>query len=205
MSVTLEDVLYCHERNSLLYLNLQKESPVVYPITIGNNTIEKTTDYYYWATGQGKNGRTCLAKRVQKNDIYDNLKKKHYIKIGEECPICYEGIFHKRDAQLTDCGHCFHYSCLQNYSYLNKNIDTSCPICRDPLTGIDKNKYSSYTVINYFDILDDFWMNHKTNIPETCISFKTKNKLHTTGFSQNTCNVCRNFCKPIVDYTPMKI
>lgn len=193
MSLTLEDVLYCHERNSLIYLKDPFETPVVYPTIIGENSIEKSTDYFYLADGKGKNGRTCLAKRVKPKDIYANLRKRHYIRIGEECPICYEGIFHKRDAQLTDCGHAFHYSCLKKYSYTDPNVCSNCPLCREPFYGIDKNRYSHYKNC-YLDTLEDFWMNLKTNNPEMCLSAKTNKKVHVTGTDPKKCHICRFYC-----------
>ena len=40
--------------------------------------------------------------------IYDNLKIKHYNKLGEICPICLEEIWSSKEEFLTDCGHIFH-------------------------------------------------------------------------------------------------
>lgn len=193
MSFTLEDVMYCHERNSRFHSKKEGRTPVVYPITIGENGIEKATDYYYMADGQGKNGKTYLAKKIKSKNIYTNLKKRHYIKIGEECPICYEGIFYKRDAQLTDCGHAFHYSCIQKYSYSNRGVFTDCPICREPICRIDKNRYSPYGK-NFLDSLEDFWMNLKTNNPEMCLSNKTGKKVHITGTQHKKCHICKTYC-----------
>ena len=193
MSLTLEDVLYCHERNSLFYLKDPFDTPEVYTITIGENTIEKTTEYFYLTPGKGGNGRTCLAKRMKPKSIAENLKTRHYIKIGEECPICYEGIFHKRDAQLTECGHAFHYSCLRQYSYKNKSLHTCCPLCREPFSQIDKNRYSLYSS-RYLDTLEDFWFNQKTRLPEMCISVKSKEKAHATGTDSQKCHICRVYC-----------
>lgn len=196
MSLTLEDVFYCHERNSTFYLKDPFDTPEVYPIIIGENTIEKTTDYLYLAEGKGKKGRTCLAKKTKPKDIFTNLKKRHYIRIGEECPICLEGIFHKRDAQITECGHAFHYSCLQQYSYKDKTLHTCCPLCRKHFLRIDKNRYSRYSK-RHLDILEDFWMNHKTGLPEMCFSEETREKVHATGTKSLKCNICRFYCSVI--------
>jgi hypothetical protein len=192
-SLTLEDVFYCHERNSLFYLKDPFDIPEVYPLTIGENTIEKSTEYFFVTQG-GKGGRSCLAKEKKPKDIYANLQKRHYIKIGEECPICYEGIFHKRDAQLTDCGHAFHYSCLQQYCYSDKTLNTACPLCREPFYHIDKNRYSLYSP-RFLDILEDFWMNSKTRLPEMCFSVVTNEKVHITGTENPKCHICRVYCK----------
>ena len=58
-------------------------------------------------------------KHKIKRNIIDNLKIPHYIKIGSECPICYDEIYNRNNALLTDCGHSFHYSCIINYDYKN--------------------------------------------------------------------------------------
>jgi len=193
MSLTLEDVFYCHERNSLWYLNSPFDTPKVYPVVIGENTIEKTTDHFCLEPRQGNGGRKCLVKRKIPKDIYANLKTRHYIRIGEECSICYEGIFHKRDAQLTDCGHAFHYSCLRQYSYSKKSLTTCCPLCREPIYHIDKNRYSSYSPCK-LDMLEDFWLNHKTLLPEMCFSDITREKVHVTGTHGSSCRMCRQYC-----------
>ena len=59
--------------------------------------------------------------RNKKRTIYDNIKTKHYIKIGETCSICLEEIWSKKDAFLTDCGHGFHASCINRYYYKNEH------------------------------------------------------------------------------------
>ena len=62
-------------------------------------------------------------KHKIKRNIIDNLKIPHYIKIGSECPICYDEIYNRNNALLTDCGHSFHYSCIINYDYKNELFD----------------------------------------------------------------------------------
>ena len=45
----------------------------------------------------------------------------------QECPICFENIDGKNNRTTTECGHCFHTSCLM------KNITHNgfnCPCCR---------------------------------------------------------------------------
>ena len=68
-------------------------------------------------------------RKIRRN-IIENLQVKHYIKIGEECPICYDAIHHRNEAFLTDCGHSFHYHCIINYDYTNsfKKEGVYCPI-----------------------------------------------------------------------------
>ena len=74
-------------------------------------------------------------KHKIKRNIIDNLKVPHYIKIGTECPICYDEIYNRNNALLTDCGHSFHYSCIINYDYKNSfdNNGIYCPICRQDM------------------------------------------------------------------------
>lgn len=47
-------------------------------------------------------------EKNKKITIHENMKIKHYIKIGDECPICMDEIWTIRDAFLTECGHGFH-------------------------------------------------------------------------------------------------
>lgn len=191
-SLTVEDVLYCHERNSNVYLASPFEKQVVFPCSIGENTIEKQTEYFTVLTRNG--GKTCLAKHKVPKTVDANLRRRHYIPMGEECAICYEGIFHKRNAQLTDCGHAFHFSCIQQTVLSAKTAELGCPLCREPIYTIDKNRYSSYST-NFLDILEDFWMNLSTRIPEMCFSNKTHQKLHITGTHATQCNICCIYCK----------
>jgi len=44
--------------------------------------------------------------------ICDNLKIKHYIKIGEECPICMDHVWSYKNAILMLCGHGYHATCM---------------------------------------------------------------------------------------------
>ncbi len=110
--------------------------------------------------------------RKTRKSIIENLKIKHYIKIGENCPICYDEIIYKKNAFLTDCGHSFHYDCVINYDYSNSfnRHGIHCPICRSDM-GIyddlkDKFRYSK----NSFDQLQDFEMNIKNKLPKVCFN-----------------------------------
>lgn len=44
-----------------------------------------------------------------------------------DCPICWEPMSGGRSIFTTECGHRFHFSCLQ-VNYQNGNI--VCPLCR---------------------------------------------------------------------------
>jgi hypothetical protein len=52
---------------------------------------------------------------------------------NEECPICYDEITNKSNKTITECGHCFHSSCLIKHAILTK---TGCPLCRQQLADI---------------------------------------------------------------------
>jgi len=50
--------------------------------------------------------------------------------MAQECPICFENIDVKNNRTTTECGHCFHTSCLM------KNITHNgfnCPCCRSTM------------------------------------------------------------------------
>lgn len=140
---------------------------------------------------------TYNPKRKIKRNIYENLKVKHYIKIGEECPICYESINNKHDSYLTDCGHSFHYSCIINYEYCitknNKdNYNICCPLCRQYMGYYDniKDKYPKSK--NQIDKLEDFENNIKTKLPKLCFDFhelKYRNHFYLMNFKN--CFYCK--------------
>jgi len=111
-------------------------------------------------------------RKIRKN-IYDNLKIKHYIKFGEECPICYDKIIHRNNAFLTDCGHSFHYSCIMTYDYNNAFMDNgiSCPCCRSDMGLYENLKDKFKNSLNNFDILEDFERNIKIKTPKICYNF----------------------------------
>ena len=59
---------------------------------------------------------------------------KTYIKVGEECPICFESILAKSNAYLTCCGHAFHKRCIFTAHHTQimewNNFVFRCPLCR---------------------------------------------------------------------------
>lgn len=166
-----------------------------------NNTIEISSD---------KQGDNKIAKysiidydsdfyiyesynRKVRRSIIENLQIKHYIKIGEECPICYENINHRKNAYLTDCGHAFHYNCIITYDYKNsfEKIGIHCPICRQDIGIYDniKDKYRKSN--NSLDNLEDFEMNIKKKLPKVCYNFhqlKYNNHFHRMNYF--TCFYC---------------
>jgi len=168
-SLTLDDI-YCNDNNNI---NISADNQ-------GDNKISKYNILYN-------------PKRKIKRNIYQNLKVKHYIKIGEECPICYESINNRHDCYLTDCGHSFHYSCISNYEYHTKyNSNICCPICRQYMGYYDniKDKYPNSK--NEIDKLEDFENNIKTKLPKICFDFhELKYKNHFYLMNYKNCFYCR--------------
>jgi hypothetical protein len=139
----------------------------------------------------------------QKDDIYkkkirktimENLKIKHYLKIGETCSICLEEIWRRKDAFLTDCGHSFHLQCIINYDYKYsfEKMGVFCPLCRCDMGNYldfrDRYKYSR----NSLDILDDFENNKDLKLPQICYNYNERfyNK-HFYGNRFKDCSYCR--------------
>ena len=182
---TIEDIYHPNERNRWFYAE-EGETLEVCPLNIvddiSNHEISKVKRLYL---------------KLRKNGVYakfpktvkENLKIKHYIKIGEECSICYEPIFFKKNAFLTDCGHAFHLSCIHNYEMANIYNDRGifCPMCRS-----DMGMYGDCGEIYYnskkgLDKLEDFWNNISYTIPTTCFN-------HILGLNNN-CQDCINYRK----------
>ena len=134
------------------------------------------------------------SRRKIKKSLSENLQIKHYIKIGEECSICYEGIYTRRDAFLTDCGHSYHYSCIIKYDYANSFIDDGvyCPLCRQDMGGYMDIKDRFSFIGNNLDRHDEFEFNNKFKLPKVCydISHYSFNN-HFNIMRYATCRCCR--------------
>ena len=115
----------------------------------------------------------------KKRSLYDNIKIKHYIKIGEMCAICLDEIYSINNAFLTDCGHAFHASCLNNHFYVNKN--RNCPVCRFETDDAEPLLINKYFDTNFLDKLDDFWANINILFPQKCFSYDCSDSFH--GYS----------------------
>ena len=59
---------------------------------------------------------------------------------NEECPICYDEITNQSNKTITECGHCFHSSCLIKHAILT---NTGCPMCRQQLADIVESESES--------------------------------------------------------------
>lgn len=164
---TIEDVYNPNERNRWFYAE-EGECLEVCPLNITNDL-------------------DCHISKEK--TIKENLKIKHYIKFGEECPLCYEPIFYKKNAYLTDCGHSFHLSCIHSYEMANLYSLTGvfCPMCRSDMgmfTGVGEIYYNSKRGL---DKLEDFWNNISYTIPTPCFN-------HILGLNNN-CQDCINYRK----------
>ena len=172
---TTDDIFWLYERNKNIYSDCIKKNricnnlidnkcycyidDIVYPITVGDQDVK------------------CI------------FKVKSYIKIGEECPICMEGIFHKINAYITGCGHSFHRKCLSKvfqtkwktkaYSVLR------CPICRASQGFPDM--FSRYNINSgELDNLENFWITKDCQMGTFC------NINHYIGMKKN-CLRCINY------------
>jgi hypothetical protein len=132
--------------------------------------------------------------RINKNKtIEENLKIKHYIKIGEECPICYECIYHKNNAFLTDCGHSFHKTCINKW-LIETKVEGDCPICRQDIGEYVGGIYNE-RIQNSLDKIEDLWLNYDKLLPQYCFNDTYS---HIVGFNKY-CYRCLQFRK-IPDY-----
>jgi hypothetical protein len=168
------------------YLIDDKNTPYHLKISDNNNISLYSYIYIYQKEDTYK-------KKIRKN-IIENLKIKHYLKIGETCSICLDEIYRRKDAFLTDCGHSFHLKCIINYDYKNsfEKLGVFCPLCRSDMGNYldfrDKYKYSR----NGLDILEDFETNIHLKLPNICYNYDEGyfNK-HFYGNRFKECLYCR--------------
>jgi hypothetical protein len=176
-SITLDDIYHCGERNRWIYDDFQE----VYPLTIGETQLDKYIEI---------NNKTTRKSTIK------NLKQKNYIRIGEECPICYDDIVNKKQAFLTECGHAFHYECIQNY-YNSDYIKFGwCPMCRQDTgdCGRLKRLYCNSSN-NKMDKYENFWNEINILLPDKCYTWINDNHyldIHNLGMDKN-CIKCINY------------
>ena len=180
---TLEDIFNPIERNAWIYAD-DDEDFIVYPIQICNDPyyrISKTKNEYI----KVKNSYKII--QVPKS-TEENLKIKHYIKFGEECPICYEPIFLKNTAYLSDCGHSFHRECIHKWT-MTTFLNGRCPVCRQDFGDYDCQRYLKKKGL---DSLEEFWINSNTIRPHLCRF--NDNYTHISG-TNKYCIECMEFRK----------
>ena len=132
---------------------------------------------------------------IGNTEVPCNLKRKCYIKLGEECPICMEVIMNKSNAYLTFCGHSFHKTCIfksmETFWIHNYAKNYNCPMCRTNL-GMDihdiNQRYYINDNSNYLDELEQFWFKKDFYVAHTC-----RNRYdHYLGMKKN-CIQCEKY------------
>jgi hypothetical protein len=126
---------------------------------------------------------------LKEKTVEENLKVKHYIKIGEECPLCYEPILYKKNAFLTDCGHSFHLSCIHSYEMANLFRSIYCPMCRSDMGIWGESGKIYFNSRKGLDKLEDFWNNISYERPTECLAGN-----HIKGLNKN-CERCIHYRK----------
>lgn len=61
---------------------------------------------------------------------------------NKECPICYDCVSNNVNTTTTECGHCFHTSCLLKSCSIN---GFNCPMCRNNMINNKKNAPATTT------------------------------------------------------------
>lgn len=168
----LEDVFNLFERNKLIY-SKDPDSEIIQPITIG----------------------------PERSSFNSTINNKCYICPGEECPICLDSIFIKKDGYLTECGHIFHRLCLFKMFESKWNSKPfsffRCPLCRCGLGHMDlliryNNDYRKKTEKMFFmDQLENFWLTKEYIMPHYCEKIKNP---HYLGMKKD-CKKCKDYCK----------
>lgn len=178
---TSEDVFWLYERNKtkeyIDCIKLCKPCPNLFD----NECLCDSSD-------------PILPLTIGEQTVKCRFKVKSYIKFGEECPICFDPIQHKKNAYLTGCGHAFHRKCLFNTfqaKWETKPFSTlKCPMCRAALGCPDMlERYNCcyYEEQNFLDNLEDFWLCKEYRIPDFCHSGN-----HYLGM-QKDCRRCINY------------
>ena len=132
---------------------------------------------------------------IGNTEVPCNLKRKCYIKPGEECPICMDKIVNKANAYLTCCGHSFHKTCIfksmETFWTHNYAKNFKCPICRTNL-GMDihmiNERYAICDDSTYLDGLENFWLNKDFSVAHMC----RNNYNHYLGMKKN-CLQCKKY------------
>lgn len=159
---TLEDVYWLYDRNSSYYYDCNKLGKIDRcPDKMDDECLCNLNQHVIPSTI----GNTCLPC---------NINRKSYIKPGEECAVCFEGMFSKENSYILECGHGFHKMCIFNCyktKMLNKYTSSfSCPLCRRyagcdlELLGI---KYADANP-GSLDELENFWLKKDYMIADLC-------------------------------------
>jgi len=193
---TTEDILNPYDRNLWFYNQDENIHVDVMPLNFCCDMEGSKHDITKFKFKVDKNYKSY--KSNEKNEIHELLRVKHYIKIGEECPICYEPIYTKKTALLSDCGHCFHNYCIaerDKITELNfKSLLGQCPYCRQSMGMYECEKIRYQTLegpTKYSDAIENYWDNCNLLLPMTCEPYLIIEK-HYLGFKKD-CTKCKNY------------
>lgn len=75
------------------------------------------------------------------SDLLQTEAKKHKFKLGngnsqiltQECAICISQFLVKEQCLKLSCAHFYHFDCLMNWLGSRQNIDSKCPLCKQPI------------------------------------------------------------------------
>jgi hypothetical protein len=128
---------------------------------------------------------------IGEQDTKCRLGVRTYIKVGEECSVCLEPMYHKTDAFLTGCGHAFHKKCLSSVfkaKWEVKPLSTlKCPLCRCGLGCPELFVRYSYESENPLDKLENFWITKDCLNPDLCLKGN-----HYLGMKKS-CQTCLHY------------
>lgn len=151
--------------------------------SIGTSTAEDV--FYLYESGR-TSSKVLLPFTIGDHRIPCSVKRKCYVRPGEECPICFEAIQTKRSAYITACGHAYHKICLRKYmesKWLSTKYTSNarCPLCRSLLGhpefvqrycasyfGYNEEEEVEENMSTGLDKLDDFWISYECKIPSFC-------------------------------------
>lgn len=165
MAATAEDVFSLYERNFDFYFDCNKTGKI-------DTCPTSWKGYCYCFYSQ-----PLLPITIGNTGICCNIKRKCYIKPGEECPICMDPIITKSTAYLTSCGHSFHKLCI--FKSMEKKwsekygSNFNCPMCRTNL-GMDIHDINERYNFNieqhrsHLDNLENFWFKKEFTIAYIC-------------------------------------
>lgn len=185
---TPEDVFWIYERNKNYYSDCAK-------LGILDKCPEKNDGQCYCCFNQLVNPIT-----IGDQEVICNIKRKTYIKPGQECPICLLPINKKGESYLTPCGHGFHKLCIfktfEIQWKINKGANFKCPICRSNMGFIClPERYNTFSLeINSLDRLEDFWEYYEYQLIFYC------DNGHIEGMNKD-CVLCTNYRKFGKKYT----
>jgi hypothetical protein len=177
---TAEDVFWLYERNKNYYANCANIGKM-------DTCPEKVDEKCYCHYNELVN-----PKVIGITDVKCSMKRKTYIKQGQECPICLDPIMRKSEAHLTSCGHGFHKLCMFKLLDLKckdkKGSSIQCPICRcNGCLPCFPEKYNVFSFdLNELDKLEDFW---------NCIDYQMYyycDNGHVEGTNKD-CILCTNY------------